>query len=511
MKGAVRMASIKHKGNAFKVVYNYRTNDDELKQQWETYHTELEAKLRKVLIDDMQERKDHQGLLAEVIAYKEKMNALRIASGMKINANVPDAVKPKDKNNLDKTFADFIYKWFPFYERSKSNSVKTYDNKVSSLRAHIIPYFGHRIMSTITAEEYDEFIDYLHQKPCGGSKSFNKAPEDVETLSSSTVAKSYMILNSALPTALEWGYITKLPKLKGPSVKSEKRKFWSPETVLSSLERMDGSEDDGFLHLCVHLAFIGSLREGEAAGILIKDINMKNNSVNIHQEIQRCSDAALKELLKKGVVFVFPKQREESKSSMVAKDLKTEKSERTAYLTRQLMEEIRKRIERIKKDKAYYGDKYNDYGLLLCLPNGNPIEPINMGRRFKKWQEQNEIPKDNQIDFQGLRKSGQMHKIRLSQFNYQLVASLGGHSPAVLMKNYDEALETEKRSLASKIETNFYTLQDNAQSSREVSIEDDKAQELARQMTQNPQLLQQAMQIFLASAQSAQGSQTSRY
>lgn len=49
------------------------------------------------------------------------------------------------------------------------------------------------------------------------------------------------------------------------------------------------------------------------------------------------------------------------------------------------------------------------------------------------------------IDLQGLRKSGQMHKVRLTKNNYQLVAENGGQSPEVLMSNYNEALDTEKR------------------------------------------------------------------
>ncbi len=498
------MASIKYKGNAVKVVYDYINRDGEKKQQWETYYTELEAKQRKVIIDDLQKKKDYTALLSEVIAYKEKMNALRVERGVKVNTNVPDTHKPKDKNNLDKTFRDFIYKWLPFYERNKGNSVKTYDSKLSALRTHILPYFGHRIMSTITAQEYDDFIDYLNQKPCGGSKAYNKEPDEIPTLASSSVIKCYLILSAALPTAKEWGYITEVPKFQRPSVKTEKRAFWMPETVFNALEQMEESEENDFVHLCVHLAFICSLRAGETSGILIKDINLSGQSIYIQQEIQRCSDEALARLPKSDVIFVFPKQKSDAQTSLVAKGLKTDKSERTVYLTRQLEDEIRKRLERIEKDKAYYGDKYNDYGLLLCWPNGNPMESINLGRAFKKWQKKNGTHKDSQIDFQGLRKSGQMHKIRLSQFNYQLVASLGGHSPEVLMSNYDEALETEKRALANRIEANFYTKKFEAPPAAKQDASNEEAQKLAAALAQDPQLLQQ-VQLMLATAKDAQG------
>ena len=79
-----------------------------------------------------------------------------------------------------------------------------------------------------------------------------------------------------------------------------------------------------------------------------------------------------------------------------------------------------------------------DYGLLICKPNGNPIDPHSFSKAFKSWQTKLGIDVNEQIEFQGLRKSGQMHKVRLSQNNYQLVAESSGQSPEVLMSNYNE-------------------------------------------------------------------------
>lgn len=66
------------------------------------------------------------------------------------------------------------------------------------------------------------------------------------------------------------------------------------------------------------------------------------------------------------------------------------------------------------------------------------------------------IPEKDMIEFQGLRKSGQMHKVRLSQNNYQFVAESSSQSLEVLMSHYNEALESEKRALARLIEDSFY-------------------------------------------------------
>ena len=48
------MATYKVRGTAHNVIYPYRTEDGKVKQQWETYSTELEAMQRKTYIDYLQ-------------------------------------------------------------------------------------------------------------------------------------------------------------------------------------------------------------------------------------------------------------------------------------------------------------------------------------------------------------------------------------------------------------------------------------------------------------------------
>ena len=58
---------------------------------------------------------------------------------------------------------------------------------------------------------------------------------------------------------------------------------------------------------------------------------------------------------------------------------------------------------------------------------------------------------------QGLRKSGAMYKLRLSDYDYQAVQLETGHStPNVLMEHYNEVMVSEKSRLAEKLENEFY-------------------------------------------------------
>ena len=93
-----------------------------------------------------------------------------------------------------------------------------------------------------------------------------------------------------------------------------------------------------------------------------------------------------------------------------------------------------------------------------------------------------------------------MHKVRLSENNYQLVADNAGQSPEVLMHNYNEALDYEKRALAKMVEASFYPGQLNQ------SVADRERVAILQKLQQNPDLVQQLLQGLLNDAVHAQQS-----
>ena len=144
-----------------------------------------------------------------------------------------------------------------------------------------------------------------------------------------------------------------------------------------------------------------------------------------------------------------------------------------------------------------FREEYRDYGLLICQTDGRPVDPRNLEKSFKEHQKRIGIPENERIDFQGLRKSGQMHKVRLSQNNYQLVAENAGQSPEVLMNHYNEALDYEKRALSRLVENSFYPHRETsgeAQDSADVSA-------LMAQIQQNPELCRKLLQSLTLGTQ----------
>lgn len=494
------MATLKARGENHSVIYPYTTADGQRKQQWETYSTELEALQRKTYIDYLQKNKMQKELLLAAVTYRQQRASEKEAKEKLLQPAVRCEPAPAVKeDNRTKTYGEFVEKWLPYHMRKKGLSPNTYDSYRANLNNHILPVFGNVVMSTITSEDIDDFLDSLTMKPCSGSKAY-RGDDDVETLSSSSVKKCYTVLTAGFPDAKKWHYIDEIPETTPPAEKTKKRRAWEPQKVF---EVMEAAKDNKLLHLAIHLAFVCSLRAGEVAGIVVNTLDFRDNSMWIVGQIQRVSDKSLAVLPKHVVLRVFPKCLKTSQSSLILKGPKTEGSRRKQYLTAPLAREIRERLEQIKKDKAYFEDLYSDYGLLMCQPDGRPLDQKSLDKAFKDLQRSLQIPKEEQIEFQGLRKSGQMHKVRLSQNNYQLVAENSGQSPEVLMSNYNEARETEKRALAAMVERSFYP-----SARHEEAAINPQAASIMEALNGNPELAGQILKKLLLQTAYAQPNAT---
>ena len=448
------MAMYTMRGESHNVVYGFKTREGKYKQQWETYGTQAEALRRKAEIDRLQEEHREVELRAAACRYTAKRTVERaVRSCGDLDASEIMLRQEEGRDNLHRTYREFMEKFLPLYARKQHFSPNTYDGYVSMLNNHILPHFGEWLMSSITAEDIDDFIDYLSVKRCGGSKSYGRRPDQTPYLSSSTVKRCYNILTVGFRTAKKWGYVAEIPDTTPPIERMGKRRAWEARRVMEVLRQIPRGT---CLHLAVHLAFVCSLRAGEVVGIECAAVDLLGESFWITQIVQRVSDESLRQLRKEDTVRVFPKKIKGAKSSLILKGPKTEGSTRKQYLTRPLLTEIKGRMEVIRRDRKAFGKRYHDYGLLLCKADGTPLDPKALTKEFKDIQKTLGI--QDPIDFQGLRKSGQMQKIRLSMNNYQLVAENAGQSPEVLMHHYNEVLDSEKQDLSRLVEQDLLTL-----------------------------------------------------
>ena len=453
------MSSYLARGNKHNVTFNYKSPENgKQKIHWETYLTAKEALQRKTHIDFLQKAKKYDEIYHAVLDYKDLRAAInaeneaeKASARYRTQSDEPPCPYPRDADNTYKTYREFTEEWLPFHARKKRLAPATYDSYYSVLTNHILPYFGERIMSRITARDIDSFVTYLSYKPVRGAQFYAANPEELSTLSSSVVKKAHQVLMAGFSTAKQWGFVREIPVSTVPTEKNNRRKAWNSKEMFNYLVQIK----DKRLHLIVHLAFVCSLRAGEIAGIDLASLDLEDQSLWIRQEVQRISDRALQALPKNEIAHIFPKQLDTAKSCLILKTPKTKESYRKVYLTKPLCDEIEEQLAWIKKNKDFLDKEYNNYGLLVCRPDGFPLDPRSLNKMFKVWQNENQV--GNPICIQGLRKSGQIHKIRLSQNDYQLVAEAAGHSPKVLMSNYNEIYDSEKRMLSTLVENNFYS------------------------------------------------------
>jgi len=253
------MARYKKRGNSHCIIYTYKDENDNDATIWETYHTEVLATQRKATIDYYQKTKDSTKVRDLALQYRATQQEKKSVLDEKraIAAMLDEPMEFPSTGNV--TWRDFLPVWLPAYIKLKNAKGTTYDSYNSNIHAHILPYFGDKAVRDTTPVGISAFIEHLKNKPCGGSKAYNKKPEEIETLGSSSVKKCFDILSAALSTAKEWKIIKEIPEATPPSVKYKKRAYWTPQEALSTIY----SIDDPVLQLGVHLAYVLTLANAQ--------------------------------------------------------------------------------------------------------------------------------------------------------------------------------------------------------------------------------------------------------
>ena len=126
------------------------------------------------------------------------------------------------------------------------------------------------------------------------------------------------------------------------------------------------------------------------------------------------------------------------------------------YMTKPLKEELLAWIEKLKQDKQSAPEKYNNCGQLFRLPDGLPIAPELLTKRYRLWRA--EHPEFEQIVFHGLRHSSATYQLLQSDGDFKSVQGNTGHATAsVLMDTYAHTQDKPRLELTEKIEANFYS------------------------------------------------------
>lgn len=450
------MATIRKRNNKNIVVYWATDANGEKKQYWEPFDSLAKAKRRKAQVEF--EQSNGTFVCPTVTTVKELMKEYVRLYG--------------------------VNKWAP----------STYSSKMSIINNYINPYIGDMKISDLTPLKMSQYYVDLTKK-----YSVAKPHQDEQQLiTPRTVLEVHKILRNALNLAVGWELLARNPVQKATLPKSEEkeRDIWDHETLIKAMEACD----DPTLSLCIHVAFSCSLRMGELLGLTwdcvdISEASIKNNraSIYVNKEMQRIEKDSLEAVGDSSVFFQFPTLKPKATTVLVLKSPKTKTSVRRVYLPKTVAEML---VEQ-KKEQDYlkdvFGEEYEDYNLVICYPNGRPMESSKISKMLDDLIQKNNLPK---VVFHSLRHSSTTYKLKLTGGDIKAVQGDTGHAQATMVtERYAHIMDDDRRVNAERFEKAFYGKNDfGVRMPFEEELDNDPkqskdAEEVASLLADSPELL----------------------
>lgn len=170
-----------------------------------------------------------------------------------------------EKPNMAPTFNEFSQKWLDVYVKT-NNKQSEVTNKESILRAHLVPFFGSKLIDQISGLDIENF----------------KAKEIKAGLSNKSINNFLIVISRCLKVAHEWDIIEKVPKIKLLKVKAQQFDFLSESECQSLLDNCNGLLRDMIL-----IALKTGLRFGELIALQWSDIDFESKILTVRQSIYR--------------------------------------------------------------------------------------------------------------------------------------------------------------------------------------------------------------------------------
>lgn len=261
--------------------------------------------------------------------------------------------------NTDIMFGDYLKYWF---EHIYSVRIEATTKMIGSyvLYELIIPSMENDIKLRYVSVEY---LDSLFQK--------------ASKICPSAGNKSRELVSLAMKDAMFEGFITynPVPETKTYKRKKPKIRILSKEKVKALLEV--AAKNPWYLEILLGL-FCG-LRKGEILGLKECDFDFEKETVKICRQIIANPKIAKDEF-----------KIEEYK--VIERDPKTENSFRVLRVPRVVMNEVKRRLQKIQHNRECYGDEYVDLGYICCQENGKPRGLASFNMALTKLCKRNGLP-----------------------------------------------------------------------------------------------------------------------
>ncbi len=452
------MASIIKRKSKYSVIYYYIDSNGEKRQRWETYDSHKEALKRKAEVE--------------------------------YQINEGSFIPPTEQ-----TVKEFLASFVSLYGENKWG-VSAYDTNVRLIDQYINPLIGDEPIQNINTRFVDKLYKELEKTKAVKTKYHKPKTEYV---TAKTIEKIHKLLSCAFKQAVRWELLPKNPfeLAMVPKTTYKKRDIWTAEMIRTALNTCRDSK----LYIAMNLSFACSLRVGEILGLTWDNVHISEAEIAaddahviVEKELERVSKNAIEILTKKDILFSFPTILSNTSTRLVLKTPKTESSIRKVWLPKTVAYILREWKNSQEELKAFLGDEYTDYNLVIALPNGRPCENRVLQKDFGDLKKEAELPN---VVFHSLRHSSTTYKLKLNHGDLKATQGDTGHAQVdMITEVYSHILDEDRKVNAQKFEAAFYSNPDL----REVRPpkEDSKLdlQTLVFQLQSNPELATALAQIL---------------
>lgn len=331
-----------------------------------------------------------------------------------------------------------------------------YDSQTALIANYINPIIGDMEVQDITTRVVDKYIQTLQKTP---SVSRKNRKARTEFVTNSTIEKIIKLLRCAFKQAVRWELIEKNPfdNVVLPKTEYKKRDIWDAETIRLALDQCTDSK----LYIAMNLAFACSLRMGEILGLTWKNVHIEDENIAtdnayiyIEAELARASKQAIETLGEKDIYHIFTPLMPNTSTRIILKKPKTDSSIRKVWLPKTVAYILREWKTSQEELKSFLGDEYQDFDLVVALPNGRPCENRIIEKEFSLLKQKAGLPN---VVFHSLRHSITTYKLKLNHGDLKVTQGDTGHAEIdMITKVYAHILDEDRKINAQKFESAFY-------------------------------------------------------
>jgi len=184
---------------------------------------------------------------------------------------------------------------------------------------------------------------------------------------------------------------------------------------------------------------------------------------------------------------------------MVLKSPKTEATERFGKLNNLMIAKL-EHLKKMQKEMVdtIFGDDYQDNQLIICQPNGRPILPEQLNRKFKaiivemreNGHEFTSIPENllDEVVFHSVRAASATKKMQVSNGNIKAVMQAGGWAEPDMVIRYSKAYDEDQVDMVNQMENDYLKTGDAKPPT--------DTEELLRIIQDNPDLVTKLLTAF---------------